>query len=118
MGYRDTSNYEPYGTMNQGRPLRPFNWVQWAGVGFAIFGIAVDLLYFTGRLGWTPAWMDSPALAMPFLLLGILLVNSRREAVPDLAPELAAQRKRLLLITTIILAVVLGAATVIQFSGA
>ena len=49
-GYRDQSNYEPFGTRNAARPLRPFNWVQWTGVALAMIGIAIDLLYFAQRL--------------------------------------------------------------------
>ena len=117
-GYRDTSNYEPYGTANYGRPLRPYNMVQWTGVGFIVFGLALDLLYFVGRLGWTRQHMATPSYAMVPLFLGIALVNSRRQPVHDLAPELAEQRKRWLIIITIICVVVLGAATIIDLLGA
>ena len=116
-GYRDTTNYEPYGQPNYGRPLRPYNKVQWAGVGFALIGIALDLLYFSGRLGWTPKWINTPTIALVPIFVGIALVNSRREEVHDLAPELAAARRRWLIIFTIVIVAVLGAATIIQFTG-
>ena len=118
MGYRDTSNYDPYGTMNQGRPLRPFNLVQWSGVGLALFGIALYAAYFAGRLGWTSELLDSPMFGFAMLMLGVVLVNSRRESSHDLAPELAAQRKRWLLIIIAIAAAVLGAAALIELQGA
>ena len=116
-GYRDTSNYEPYGTTNYGRPLRPYNWVQWIGVGLVVIGLGIDAFYFAGRLGWTKA-IATPTYAIAPLILGVALVNSRREELPDLAPELAEQRKRWLIIITLICVVVLGAATVIDLLGA
>ncbi len=115
-GYRDTSSYEPFGQPNYGRPLRPYNWVQWTGVALAIFGVALDLAYFAGRLGWLPVQLGSPSLAMPPIFLGIALINSRREEITDPAPELATQRKRWLIITVAICAVILGAATAIEFA--
>ena len=116
-GYRDTSNYEPYATTNYGRPLRPYNWVQWTGVGLVAIGLAIDALYFAGRLGWTKA-IATPTYAVAPLILGVTLINSRRAEVHDFAPELAGQRKRWLIVITLICVVVLGAAAVIDLSGA
>ena len=113
-GYRDTSNFDPMASPRYGKPLRPFNWVQWTGVALMVLGLAVDALYFAGRLGWTSKPMATPTLAVVPLLVGVSLVNSRRDEVPDLAPELAAQRKRMLIIVTLICVVVLGAATIIE----
>ena len=117
-GYRDTSNYDPYASPRYGKPLRPYTWVQWTGVALMAIGIALDVAYFAGRLGWLWKPMDAPMLALPPLFLGVSLINSRREEVPDLAPELAAARKRWLLIVTLICVVVLGAAAAIDLLGA
>jgi len=116
-GYRehgfDPNHYEP-----QGQPMRPFNWVQWTGVGFGVFGIALYAAYFAGRAGWIPEKLHSPMVGFPMLMLGVVLVNSRRHPAHDIAPELAQARKRWLLITLLICAVILGAAIAIDFSGA
>ena len=118
MGYRDTSNYDPYGTMSQGRPLRPFNGTQWAGVAFAVFGILGYVAYAAERLRWIAIGLDSPAPFISLPLIGVALINSRREEVQDPAPELAQARKRWLLITLAICAVLLAAAAIIEFKGA
>src|SRR4051794_21388985 len=96
-GYRDTSNYDPYASPRYGKPLRPYNWVQWTGVVCMLVGIAIDVLYFAGRLGWM-AKSVAPTIALPPIIAGAMLVNSRREELTDLAPELAAARKRWLII--------------------
>ena len=117
-GYRDRSNFDPYGTPTYGRPLRPFNWVQWAGVFCMAVGLGIDLLYFTGRLGWSPRAIGNPVFALPGLMLGVALINSRREGAIDPAPELAAARRRWLIITIALCAVIIGAAIVIDLQGA
>jgi len=119
MSYRDTSNYEPFGTMNSGRPLRPFNWVQWAGVGFGLFGLLIAAWHFAVELGWLDRLLQVGIAPAIFNLgLGAILINSRREGSTDPAPELAAARKRWLLITLAICAAVLGAAAFFEFKGA
>jgi hypothetical protein len=111
-GYRETS-FDPNSYPRYGKPLRPYNWVQWTGVALVLLGIGIDLVYFAGRLGWVRA-MNSPTYALAPLFLGISLVNSRREILDDPAPELAAARKRGLMIVTAICVVVLGAAAAID----
>ncbi len=117
-GYRDSSNFDPYASPRYGRPLRPYNWVQWVGVALVLAGIALDLVYFAGRLGWLDRPMATPTYAIAPLMFGVVLVNSRREELPDLAPELAAQRKRWLITVTVICIVILGAAAAIDLLGA
>lgn len=114
-GYRDTSGFDPYASPRYGKPLRPFNGVQWTGVALAIVGVAGYLVYAADRLGWlSPGWRNPGAfIALP--LLGVALINSRREELPDLAPELAAERKRVLLVVSLLCLVVLGAALTIAF---
>ena len=113
-GYRDTSNYDPFASPRYGKPLRPYNWVQWTGVVFMAVGLALDGVYFADLFGWVDAPMKTPIYAIAPLFLGVSLINSRREEVPDLAPELAAQRKRWLLIVTLVCVVVFGLAIAIE----
>jgi len=118
MSYRQ-SNYDPnWGWEQAGPPVRPFNWVQWLGVAFGVLGIALYAAYFAGRAGWMPELLDSPTLGFPLFAAAIVLINSRRHPAHDPAPELAAARKRWLIVIALICAVVLGAAAVIEFSGA
>ncbi|MEO6435146.1 MAG: hypothetical protein ABIP55_05235 [Tepidisphaeraceae bacterium] len=116
-GYRQ-STYDPDTHERMGRPMRPFNKWQWLGVAFAVAGVAVYLLYLAGRLGWIAPLLSSPTGGIGFLLAGTALINSRRHPATDLAPELASARKRWMLIIVAICAAILGAATVIQFTGA
>ena len=114
-GYREYS-YDPNAYERQGPPMRPFNWVQWTGVGSGLLGAALYVAYFAGRVGWMPEFLDSPMVGFPFLMLGVVLVNSRRQTITDPAPELAAARKRWLLIIVALCTAILGAAVAIQFS--
>jgi hypothetical protein len=116
-GYREHS-FDPNGTTSYGRPLRPFNWVQWTGVGLAVVSIAINVAFLASAAGWIPKAIGSPALATGPLLVGVALINSRRVEVPDPAPELAAARRKWLIITVAVCAAILGAATVIAFKGA
>ena len=116
-GYREHS-YDPNASPRYGKPLRPFNWVQWTGVALGVVGLALYAAYFAGRFGWFRQELDSPMLGFAFLMFGVVLVNSRREQSYDPAPELAPARKRWMILTLVIVAAVLGAALVIEFSGA
>ena len=115
-GYRESS-YDPMANPRYGRPLRPYNWVQWTGVGLIVVGMAIDAIYFAGRFGWLSK-NDAPLLALPPIMVGAMLVNSRREEITDPAPELAAARKRWLIIVTILCVLILGAAAILDLAGA
>ena len=117
-GYREHS-FDPNAGLaaTQRRPMRPFNWVQWAGVGFEAAAIAVLLLYGAGLAGWIPAHVNGVSPAIGLGLIGQLLINSRQDPADDPAPELAPARKRWLIIVTAVCVVVLGTATVITFLG-
>jgi hypothetical protein len=110
--YRGTSSFDPFSTPS--RPARPFNWVQWTGVALIVVGVALDLAFLAGEAGWLPKWRAVPSVAFTPLIFGVLLMNSRREPVQDLAPELAPARRRWLTITVSVVAVILGAATIID----
>ena len=115
-GYRDRQSFDPNSGGDYGRPMRPFNWVQWTGVAMGVAGIALYGVYFAGRVGWMAELLKTPMVGFPLLIVGASLVNSRREILDDPAPELAAARKRWLLITILICLVVFGAAIAIDFS--
>ena len=115
-GYREHS-YDPTATPRYGRPLRPYNWVQWTGVGLMVVGLAIDITYFAGRLGWL-AKATVPLVALAPIMAGSVLINSRREVLADPAPELAAARRRWLIIVTILCIAILGAAVVLDLTGA
>ena len=117
-GYRQ-SNYDPDAYQAMGRPLRPFNWVQWTGVGLEVVGLGLFLLALAGKLGWFPpaANISSISGMMP-MLIGISLINSRREPSVDVTPEQRAANRRLLIITVAICAAILGLAVALDYLGA
>ena len=89
-GYRQ-SNYDPRAGGDYGPPLRPFNWVQWSGVGFIAVGVTVLLATIAGSFGLfdRSAATDMLPLGTTFAALGTVLINSRR------APgTLSAETKR------------------------
>jgi len=115
-GYKQSS-YEPNHWEPQGPPLRPYNRVQWTGVALVFVGIAVDLLYLAGRLGWIPKLVDEPVIAIGPLMLGVVLVNSRRQPI---SPEQCArQRRRALIVAAVgVVACAVGLAAIFYFKGA
>jgi len=116
-GYR-TSNFDPYAGSNYGRPLRPFNWAQWTGVGFIAAGILALVaagasqfrLIDTGTLDLVP-------ISTSLCVLGALFVNSRRETIS--AEESAKRRRGALIGAAIGLAIcAICAAIIFYFKGA
>ena len=115
-GYRE-HHFDPNAYQQQGRPMRPFNWVQWTGVAIGCIGMVLTTLQVAGQLGWIPRWLDnSPVFTL--LLLGVVLVNARREPSTLAGPEQRARNRRALLITTAVLAAIFGGVLIIQFLGA
>jgi hypothetical protein len=114
-GYRQSS-FDPTADGDYGPPLRPYNWVQWTGVGFLFVGIAIIAAYLAGRLGWIPRLLDSPTPGTTFVLLSVALVNSRRQQLTS--EQSARQRHRALVATGIgLLACALGLAAAFYFKG-
>jgi hypothetical protein len=112
-GYRD-SNYEPYGATNTGRPMRPFNWVQWTGVALMVLSLCAYGYAFAGAEGWVPKLRVQPTIVgLTSLIIGINLINSRRREAIDIAPELAAERKRALIVVSLLCIFVFAAAITI-----
>ncbi|HEV8408492.1 MAG TPA: hypothetical protein VGQ34_11210, partial [Sphingomicrobium sp.] len=110
-GYRQ-SNFDPNAAWGEsGPPLRPYNWVQWTGVGFIVFGGLFFAAYVLGRIGIIPKWIDDGIPFVAFMPLGAALMNSRRQPQPADAKTL--KRRRILLIAVALGALVLGAAIAI-----
>ena len=116
-GYRQSS-FDPNAYQRYGKPLRPYNWAQWLGVVFAALGVLGYFAWAAEKLGWISIGFDSPAPFISLPLIGVALINSRREVLDDQAPELASARRKWLIITVAICAAILGAAIAIEFSGA
>lgn len=115
-GYRQSS-FDPSAYEQPGPPLRPFNWVQWAGVAIEVVGVAGWLLWLAGAMGLTPEWIRSPLI---FILLGTsggFLINSRRGPATEVGREALARQRTWLIITGFSLAAI-AAALVILFKGA
>ena len=112
-GYREHS-FDPNAGFEQSRrPMRPYDWVQWTGVGFEVAGLAAFLAYGASRMGWIPKLMESPTPVIGLCLIGTLLINSRQEPAQDIAPA----QKRWMIVLTIVCIAIIGAATVIAFLG-
>jgi hypothetical protein len=117
-GYREHS-FDPNAYEQPGPPLKPYNWVQWTGVVIGVLGMALITLGLLGRLGLIPAWLDgAPAASFVLPLIGVALINSRREPGTQAGSEQLQRNRKVLLITVGVLAAVLGAAVAIEFSGA
>ena len=117
-GYREHSfdpNAAPPGSY--GPPMRPFNWLQWIGVALIVLGIGADLLFLAASAHLVPLNIKSPMLGTSPLVVGIVLINSRRQQVTDPAPELAADRRKWMAIVLAICAVVLGIGTIFAMNG-
>ncbi|MGZ2412044.1 hypothetical protein ACUXST_001465 [Sphingomonas sp. F9_3S_D5_B_2] len=116
-GYREHS-FDLNAPSPQGRPERPFNWVQWCGVAMEVAALVGYGYFVAAKVGWVrDPGFDTMSIALPFLILGQTLIFSRRRDYVDPAPELAAARKRWLIIVVAICAAILGAATIIAMKG-
>ena len=114
-GYREHS-FDPNAYEQPGQPLKPYNWVQWTGVAFEVIGVGLFLAYVAGKIGWIDPVIGSGTGFVP-MMIGIMLVNSRREPSSLVTPEQQARNKRTLIIM-VVAAAVLGTATIIEFQGA
>ncbi len=115
-GYRQHS-FDPNAFEQPGAPLRPYNWVQWVGVGLHILGLGLFLFHLADKIGWIDLAVGSGVGLVP-MLIGVALINSRRAPSTIITPEQQARNKRMLVITVAICAVILGLAAAIEFTGA
>ena len=116
-GYRQHS-FDPNAFAQPGAPLRPYDWVQWTGVALEVVAIGLFLAHLAGKVGWIapPPFTNSPGLAL--MLVGVVLINSRRSPSTLVTPEQQARNKRSLAITVAVCAAILGLAAAIEFTGA
>jgi hypothetical protein len=113
--YRDSS-FDPNAYQRPGPPMRPYNWVQWSGFGLALVGVAVFLAYLAGRAGWIRNPLDSPTPGAGFLLIGSVLINSRRQ--PGSGELRSTSRRTLIAIAVALAAFAIALAAVLYFQGA
>ena len=116
-GYREHS-FDPNAFEQPGPPLKPYNMVQWTGVAIGAVGAVLITLNLLGKTGWIPQWVDSSPAPFMLLVVGMLLINSRRAPGVQVGSEQLAKNRRVLLITVAICAAIIGAAVVIVLSGA
>ena len=59
-GYRDRSNFDPNVSSDYGPPMRPYNWVQWTGIGLIALGTlyAIIFLLFPALCLLAYAWVQ------------------------------------------------------------
>ena len=115
-GYRESS-YDPLAYERPGRPMRPYNWVQWIGVALIVASVATLLAYFAGRAGWIAPLVKEVQLSTALAIVGSILVNSRREPGTQAGEEQLRRNRKVLLITILVCAVIIGAAAIIEFKG-
>jgi peptidoglycan/LPS O-acetylase OafA/YrhL len=114
MTYRE-SNFDPNAGGDYGPPMRPFNWVQWTGVAFALIGVGIDLAYLGGRAGIIPKFLYEPSIGIALPFIGAALINSRRQP-GTLSPETKRQRTVIILVALAVCVAV--AATIFYLKGA
>lgn len=93
MSYRQTRYVS---VLQWGKPMRPYNKVQMLGAALHAASIGWALLWLTGRLAWTPRWVEEPWPFVVMQAIGSLLIYSRRE---DYVPPDDAQSRREMLRT-------------------
>ena len=117
-GYRQ-SGFDPNAHEQAGAPLRPFNWVQWSGVALGTAGVVISTLHLAGRAGWLPSWIDdSSPWSLILIILGVILINSRRQPSTLAGSEQLEKNRRLLLVTVLVILAILGVAAIIDSLGA
>ena len=81
-------------------------------------GIAINIVYLAGVFGWIAPLLDGTSPAILLLIVGVFLINSRREPGTLVEAEQLRKNRKVLLITLAACAIILGIAAVIEFSGA
>jgi hypothetical protein len=113
-GYRESS-YDPNTHERPGPPTRPYNWVQWSGVALGGVGAAIFMAYLAGRAGWIRDPLDSPMPGVGFLMIGSVLISSRRQGSGEVR---TTSRRTLWLISAALVAFAIGLAAILYFQGA
>jgi len=113
-GYRQSS-FDPSAGGDYGPPLRPFNWVQWTGVGLGVLGVVALVADILGRMGVIPKVVDDPFPFVSLMPIGAVLINSRRQPA-CLSPETKRRRIIIAAVALVVFAIALG--VTIYFEGA
>lgn len=82
MSYRQSS-FDPFAASAPTRPMRPFNWVQWVGIGLEVAAFGIMFWHVLVRLHLLPPPAAPIQYATLSALIGITLIGSRREPVPE-----------------------------------
>lgn len=90
MSYRQ-SNFDPLHVSSASRPKRPYNWVQWIGIGCEVAAVGWLLAFAASEFGWLGLHDLAVQPATAFAFLGFILINTRRE---EGVPITEAQRRR------------------------
>jgi uncharacterized membrane protein len=114
--YRE-HNFDPNAYEQPGPPLRPYNWVQWTGVALEVIGLGLFLAHLAGKIGWIDPLVGSGVALVP-MIVGVLLINSRRQSDTLITPEQQARNKRTLIITIVAGVLIFAAVTLIELTGA
>ena len=114
-GYRESS-YDPNAYERPGPPMRPYNWVQWSGFAMGCVGMAIALAYLAGRAGWIRDPLESPMPGVGFVMIGSILINSRRQ--PGSGDVRSTSRRTLIAISLALFAFAIALAALIYFKGA
>ena len=114
--YRE-HNFDPNAYEQPGPPVRAFNWVQWAGVALEVIGLGLFLVHLAGKIGWIDPLVGSGVGLVP-MIVGVLLINSRRMPSELVTPEQQERNTRTLIITVVAGAAIFGAVTLIELTGA
>ena len=117
-GYREHS-YDPNAYERPGPVIRPFNWVQWTGVGVAAVGAVLAALYLLAKTGQIPPSVGKTGTA-PFMLMlvGTTIMNSRRHPGTPIDEDQRARNRKMLIAVALICAAIHGIAVLIELLGA
>ncbi len=118
--YRARTSFDPNAYEQAGPPMRPYNRMQWIGVGFVWIGLAGYLAWAADRFGWIDIGLDRPTAFVALPMIGIALINSRRQPGTQAGTEQLRRNRRILAVTLAIGAAVLGAtiAIIVNTQGA
>ena len=99
----------PCRAVGTARDLRAF--------AFEVIGLGLFLAHLAGKIGWIEPQVESGVGLVP-MIVGFLLINSRRMPPELVTPEQQERNKRTLVITVIAGAIIFGVVTLIELTGA
>jgi hypothetical protein len=114
------SSFDPNAYEKPGKPLRPYNWVQWTGVAIASIGMLGCLLFLANEVGVVHLGLKEPGPFIALPMIGMFLVNSRREPGTPMTDEQIARQRRIafIILGVALVAFAIGLTAAIYFKGA